>query len=67
MAVNYGLDRVRFVHPVRSGSRIRAVSTFTAVEEKAPGRLQQRREVVIEIEGVDRPAVVATWLSQLMV
>jgi acyl dehydratase len=66
LGINYGLDRVRFVHPVRSGSRVRAVSTLAAVEEKKPGTFQLSREVVIEIEGLDKPALVATWLFQVV-
>ena len=65
MSVNYGFDRVRFITPVRSGSRIRAVSALTSVEEKRPGQFQQCHDVVVEIEGTDTPALTATWLSQL--
>lgn len=65
MSVNYGFDRVRFIAPVRSGSRIRALSTLTSVEEKRPGQFQQSHDVVVEIEGTDKPALTATWLSQL--
>lgn len=67
MSVNYGFDRVRFVNPVRSGCRIRAASKLIAVEEKRPGQFQQSHDVVVEIEGVDRPALTATWLSQLFI
>ncbi|MBP7335714.1 MaoC family dehydratase [Niveispirillum sp.] len=67
MGVNYGFDRVRFVNPVRPGNRIRAASTLLAVEEKHPGQFQQRCNIVVEIEGADRPALVATWLNQLFV
>jgi acyl dehydratase len=67
MGVNYGFDRVRFIHPVRAGSRIRAVFTLIGVEEKRHGQFQQSCEVVVEIEGVDKPALVATWLSQFFV
>lgn len=64
MGVNYGFDRVRFIHPVRSGSRIRAASTVIAIEEKRPGQFQQTCNVVVEIERVDKPALSATWLCQ---
>lgn len=67
MGVNYGFDRVRFIHPVRSGSWIRAASTMSAIEEKRPGQFQQTCEIVIEIAGVDKPALSATWLSQFFV
>lgn len=65
MSVNYGFDRVRFITPVRSGSRIRAATILTSVEEKRPGQFQQSHDVVVEIEGADTPALTATWLSQL--
>jgi acyl dehydratase len=67
MGVNYGFDKVRFVTPVRSGSRIRAVTTIAAIEEKRPGQFQQRLEVTVEIEGADKPALIAAWLTQLFV
>ena len=65
MAVNYGFERVRFVSPVRSGSRVRSASTPVSVEEKRPGQLQQLQDVVLEIEGSDRPALTAAWIGQL--
>ena len=67
MGLNYGLDRVRFIHPVRSGSRIRAAATLVAIEEVAPGQFQQTHEFAVEIEGVDKPALVATWLTRFMI
>jgi acyl dehydratase len=67
MGVNYGLDRVRFVHPVRSGSRVRAASTLAAIEEKEPGVFQQTLDIAVEIEGAEKPALIATWLSRFMV
>ena len=65
MGVNYGFERVRFVAPVRSGSRVRAHSTLVAVEEKRPGQLQQLADVTLEIEGGDKPALTAAWIGQL--
>lgn len=67
MGVNYGLDHVRFVAPVRSGSRVRGVFTLEAVEEKRPGQFQQALGCAIEIEGSDKPALVARWLGQFFV
>ena len=63
MAVNYGLDRVRFLAPVRSGRRIRGRFTLDSVEEKAPGQLLMRHTVVVEIEGEEKPALTAVWLG----
>ena len=65
MGVNYGFERVRFVAPVRSGSRIRASSTLVSVEEKRPGQLQQLAEVTLQIEGGDKPALTAAWIGQI--
>lgn len=65
MGVNYGFDRVRFIQPVRCGSRVRSASTLIAVEEKRPNQFQQSVEVAVEIDGFEKPALTATWLSQL--
>ncbi len=65
MAVNYGLDRVRFIAPVRSGQRIRGRFTLDSIDEKAPGQLLLRHSVTVEIEGVDKPALTAQWLGLL--
>lgn len=65
--INYGLERVRFIHPVRVGRRIRAVFTVTSSEEKRPGQFQQSTDIVIEIEGESKPAMNAIWLSQVLV
>ncbi|MCY7339470.1 MAG: MaoC family dehydratase [Sphingomonas bacterium] len=63
MAVNYGLDRVRFIAPVRSGSRVRGRFTLDAVEDKAPGQLLLRHTVTVEIDDQDKPALTAQWLG----
>jgi acyl dehydratase len=67
MAVNYGLDRVRFIAPVPAGKRIRGRFTLDSVDEKAPGQLLVRHSVTVEIEGVDKPALTAQWLGLLFV
>jgi acyl dehydratase len=63
MAVNYGLDRVRFLAPVRAGKRVRGHFTLDGVEEKAPGQLLVKNSVTVEIEGEDKPALTAQWLG----
>jgi acyl dehydratase len=63
MAVNYGLDRVRFIAPVRSGKRVRGQFTLDSIEEKAPGQLLTRHTVTVEIEGESKPALTAQWLG----
>jgi acyl dehydratase len=63
MAVNYGLDRMRFLAPVRSGKRVRGRFTLDSVEEKGPGQWLFRHTVTVEIEGEDKPALSAAWLG----
>jgi acyl dehydratase len=63
MAVNYGLDRVRFLAPVPSGARVRGRFTLDSVEEKAPRQLLFRHTVAVEIEGAEKPALTAVWLG----
>jgi acyl dehydratase len=63
MAVNYGLDRVRFLAPVRSGKRVRGRFVLDSVEEKAPGQVLMRHSVTVEIESEDKPALTAVWLG----
>jgi acyl dehydratase len=61
MAINYGLNRVRFVSPVPAGSRIRALITLQAVDAVGGG-FQVTWQATIEREGSDKPASVAEWL-----
>ena len=61
MAINYGLNRVRFVSPVPSGSRIRALITLLAVDAVSGG-FQVTWQATIEREGGDKPACVADWI-----
>ena len=67
MGVNYGLDRVRFIAPVRSGSRVRGRFTLDSAEDKAPGQLLVRHTVTVEIEGGAKPALTAQWLGLLFI
>ena len=63
MAVNYGLDRVRFLAPVKAGKRVRGHFTLDSAEEKAPGQLLLKHSVTVEIEGEEKPALTAQWLG----
>ena len=63
MGVNYGLDRVRFLAPVKSGKRVRGRFVLDSVDEKAPGQILLRHTVTVEIEGEDKPALTAQWLG----
>ena len=61
MALNYGLNRVRFVSPVPSGSRIRARVALAKIDDMADS-IQAIWNVTIERDGADKPAVVAEWI-----
>ena len=65
-AFNYGLDRVRFMRPVRAGARVRDRVTLLAAEDKGPGRVLVKAQHTIEIEGEDKPAMVADALAMLV-
>lgn len=67
MAVNYGFERVRFLAPVRAGKRVRGRFVLDSVEEKAPGQLLMRYGVTVEIDGEQKPALTAVWLSLLFI
>ena len=67
MGVNYGFDRVRFVTPVRSGSRVRGRFTLAAFDEKRSGQYQSLHNVVVDIENHDKPALTADWIGQVFV
>ena len=61
--VNYGFDKVRFLTPVKVGSRIRANATFLGIEEKNPGQFVLRTQIAVDIEGEEKPALVAEWIT----
>ena len=63
MGVNYGFDKLRFVSPVRAGSRVRGRFTLTEAKLRKPKELQSRTNVTVEIEGEDKPALVADWIG----
>ena len=67
MGVNYGFDKVRFIAPVKVNSNIRATATLVGAVEKKPGQFMLTTEVVVEIEGSDKPALKAQWLTMQMV
>ena len=63
MGINYGFNKVRFLSPVKSGKRIRGHFKLLELVEKRPGQWQQTVEVTVEIEGEDKPALVAVSLG----
>ena len=64
MSVNYGFDRLRFVAPVRAGARIRARFRLDRLERDTPGQVTMHWGVTMEVEGEDRPALVADWITR---
>ena len=64
MGINYGLNRVRFPSPVPSGSRVRARFTLAKYEPLEAQGVQVTWNVVLEIEGSDKPALVAEWIGR---
>jgi len=64
MGVNYGLNRVRFTSPVRSGSRVRARFTLAKYEPIGGSGVQVTWNTTVEIEGADKPALVAEWIGR---
>ena len=59
---NYGLDKVRFLQPVKSGSRVRLRTKILEVKRKSGGRILLKSEAKVEIEGEDKPALIAETL-----
>ena len=65
MGINYGFDKVRFINPVNSGKRVRAHSVISSVELKGAA-INSTRTITVEIEGVDKPALVAEWIGRIV-
>jgi acyl dehydratase len=63
MGVNYGFEKVRFIAPVRSGKRVRGRFRLERLDEKRPGQWQFTHQVTVEIEGEDKPALIADWIG----
>ena len=67
MGVNYGFDKLRFLAPVPAGSRVRGRFKLLSAEDKGGGRWLLKHELTVEIEGGDKPALIAEWLGMQMV
>jgi len=63
MGVNYGFDKVRFLAPVPTGSKVRGRFALAAIDEKRPGQTLLTYDVTVEIEGGDKPALIAQWMG----
>jgi acyl dehydratase len=64
MGVNYGLNHVRFVSPVRAGSNIRARIILVSMKDVSPNAVEAVFNATIEIEGSDKPCCVAEWVAR---
>ncbi|MBJ7447385.1 MAG: MaoC family dehydratase [Brevundimonas sp.] len=67
MGVNYGFDKLRFLAPVPVNSKVRGRFKLLSAEDKGGGRWLIKHELTIEIEGGDKPALIAEWLGMQMV
>ncbi len=63
MGINYGFDKVRFLQPVKSGRRVRGHFKLGEAVERNPGQWMLRYDVTVEIEGEEKPALMAHWLT----
>jgi acyl dehydratase len=63
MGVNYGFEKLRFLSPVRAGARIRGRFRLESVTPRSSTEFLSRNIVTVEIEGADKPALVAEWLT----
>ena len=67
MGINYGLDKVRFISPVKVDSKIRARFELVSAEEKKPKHYLLKHNVTVEIDGEEKPALIAEWLGMTVV
>src|SRR6201991_881303 len=63
MGINYGFDKLRFISPVRSGSRVRGRFRLAEAKLRKPKELHSRTNVTVEIEGEEKPALAADWIG----
>ena len=64
LGVNYGLNRVRFVSPVRAGSNIRARITLQSLKDVPPAGVEVVFNATVEVEGSEKPCCVAEWVAR---
>mgnify|MGYP006102652649 FL=1 len=67
MGLNYGFDKIRFLHPVNVNSKIRGHMVLAKVLEKKPGQFLLTWDVSIEIDSVEKPALTAQWLTMTII
>lgn len=66
-SLNYGYDRIRFIHPLPVDSRIRMRAEVTQVEETSPGQVNVVTKLTVEADGIDKPIVVANSIGRFSV
>lgn len=64
MGVNYGMNRMRFLSPVPTGSRVRGHFALKEIDRSRPGEVTVTWEASVEIEGHDKPALIAEWIGR---
>jgi acyl dehydratase len=67
MGVNYGFDKLRFLAPVPAGSKVRGRFKLLSAEDKGGGRWLLKHELTVEIDGAEKPALIAEWLGMQVV
>lgn len=67
MGINYGFDKLRFINPVKVNSRIRGRFKLLSAEQKKANHYLLKHEVTVEIEGEEKPALIAEWLGMTVV
>jgi len=67
MALNYGSDKVRYLAPVKTGQRVRALQKIMEIAEKRPGQWLCKLGVTVEIEGESAPALIAEILTMYII
>ncbi|MBC6404764.1 MAG: MaoC family dehydratase [Rhodospirillales bacterium] len=64
--INFGLDKMRFLMPVKAGQKVRGRFNLAELNERTPGQIRFRYSVAVEIEGEERKALVAHWLTMVL-
>ena len=67
MGINYGFDKLRFINPVKVDSKIRGRFVLLSAEEKHPNQWLLKHSITVEIDGEEKPALVAEWLGMSVV
>ena len=67
MGINYGFDKLRFINPVKVNNKVRGRFQLLSAEEKNPNQWLLKHAVTVEIEGEDKPALIAEWLGMTVV